>query len=204
MGSRTMTTTTTTTASAEMMVHSSNYIHCVASDSLSVSPPSFHPPTSPVRKEPAQTIRNFKSPEHTSFDLTPVTPAWYVKRPPEKSRLRNWLDRQYYQFEVTWGLYVLTPTEKLIINTLVLSFLSLIIYGFTKIFLLRYIAAIVWKTGVILLRHGGIILRELGELLLDTGAASSIPSSDGYIISSAKNICRADGDAPFTLACLLD
>jgi hypothetical protein len=127
------------------------------------------------------------SPEHTSFDLTPVSPAWYFERPLDQSRLRNWLHRRYYQYEVTWGLYVLTPTEKLIINTLVLSFFSLIVYGFTKIVVLRYVAVVVWKTGVVLLRNGRIILRELGELLLDSGSSSSI-SSDGHIISRAKNI----------------
>lgn len=177
-------TTTTTTASVEMMVPSSNYIHCVASDSIPASPPSFLPSTSSVRKEPSSpTIRNYMSPEHTSFDLTPVSPPWYVERPLDKSRLRNWLRRQYYQYEVTCGLYVLTPTEKLIINTLVLSFFSLIGYGFTKIVVRRYVAVVVWKTGVIILC---IILRELGELLLDSGSSSI--SSDGDIISRVKNI----------------
>ncbi|KAK0130076.1 hypothetical protein ONS96_000611 [Cadophora gregata f. sp. sojae] len=35
----------------------------------------------------------------------------------------------YYQYEVTFGLYVLTPTEKIITNTLVLSFCGLLIFA---------------------------------------------------------------------------
>jgi len=168
-------TATTAPAATDIMSPSSNYIHCVASDSIPASPalPRFLPSSSPMRAPSSPGIRIYKPDKHTSFDLTPISPAWYVKRPLDKSRLRNWLDRHYYQYEVTWGLYVLTPNEKLIINTLVLSFFSLILYGLTKIVLLQYVARVVWKSGVILVRNGRIILRELGELFWDSVSSSS-------------------------------
>lgn len=71
--------------------------------------------------------------EHTSFDSAPTCPAWYVQSLPNNSRLRVWLERRYYQYEVTWGLYVLTCGEKIIINSLVLIMLSLIAYGIASV-----------------------------------------------------------------------
>lgn len=71
--------------------------------------------------------------EHTSFDSAPISPAWYIQSLPDNSRLRVWFERRYYQYEVTWGLYVLTRGEKIIINSLVLIMLSLIAYGIARV-----------------------------------------------------------------------
>jgi hypothetical protein len=117
---------------------------------------------------------------NTSFDWTPVPQPWYVKRPSNKPHVRNWLDRHYYQYEVTWGLYVLTPTEKLIINTLVLSFFSLIVYGLTKLTLFQYVVS---QCVAILLRNGRVILKELSELLMDiTVVSSSSTEAEDHVI----------------------
>ncbi|CAF9915526.1 MAG: hypothetical protein ALECFALPRED_010236 [Alectoria fallacina] len=43
------------------------------------------------------------------------------------SNLTRWLQRKRYQYEVTFSLYMLTPTEKFIFNTFLLLFISLII-----------------------------------------------------------------------------
>ncbi|CAD6572487.1 MAG: hypothetical protein ASARMPREDX12_005245 [Alectoria sarmentosa] len=43
------------------------------------------------------------------------------------SDLIRWLQRKRYQYEVTFSLYMLTPTEKFIFNTFLLLFISLII-----------------------------------------------------------------------------
>jgi Small subunit of serine palmitoyltransferase-like len=51
-------------------------------------------------------------PQHSLFDTGLISPAWYVTPSPNKSRLRFWLKRKHYQYEVTWGLYVLTLGEK--------------------------------------------------------------------------------------------
>jgi len=175
MGSRIMATPT-----SEMVSQSPNSIHIVASSSsmppsTAASSLSFLPPTSPMRNQPRQT----KHEHHTSFDSTPITLAWYVKRPTNKTRIRNWLDRQYYQYEVTWGLYVLTPTEKIIINTLALSFLSLIVYGITKLTVFYYIVGVICQCVTILARNGRVILQELSKLLVDTVILSASSASVG-------------------------
>ncbi|KAG4435814.1 hypothetical protein IFR05_008706 [Cadophora sp. M221] len=49
----------------------------------------------------------------------------------------------YYQYEVTFSLYVLTPTEKFVMNTIVLSFFALSLYGiisFTPAFISHFIS----------------------------------------------------------------
>ncbi|KAH6723694.1 hypothetical protein BKA61DRAFT_14753 [Leptodontidium sp. MPI-SDFR-AT-0119] len=63
------------------------------------------------------------------------------------NKLRLW----YYQYEVTFSLYVLTPTEKFIMNTIVLSFFALSLYGivsFTPVlisqFISRAISSLFW------------------------------------------------------------
>ncbi|PKY06810.1 hypothetical protein P168DRAFT_316787 [Aspergillus campestris IBT 28561] len=38
----------------------------------------------------------------------------------------RWLRLKHYQYEVTFAVYMLTPTEKVIFNTLLLSLLSMI------------------------------------------------------------------------------
>ncbi|KAF1990098.1 hypothetical protein K402DRAFT_390407 [Aulographum hederae CBS 113979] len=43
------------------------------------------------------------------------------------SDLMRWLSRKHYQYEVTFSLYMLTPTEKFIFNSFLFLFLSLII-----------------------------------------------------------------------------
>lgn len=43
------------------------------------------------------------------------------------SNLIRWLQRKRYQYEVTFSLYMLTPTEKFIFNTFLLLFISMII-----------------------------------------------------------------------------
>ncbi|CAI6329404.1 unnamed protein product [Periconia digitata] len=43
------------------------------------------------------------------------------------SSLLRWLQRKRYQYEVTFSLYMLTPTEKFILNSLLFLLLSLFI-----------------------------------------------------------------------------
>jgi len=43
------------------------------------------------------------------------------------SNFVRWLRRKQYQYEVTFSLYMLTPTEKFIFNTFLILFLSMII-----------------------------------------------------------------------------
>lgn len=57
--------------------------------------------------------------------------------------LQRVLDRvrvQYYRYEVTFGLYVMTPGEKFVANTFVLVFLSLLVWA-----LLLYFPAMLYQ-----------------------------------------------------------
>jgi len=46
------------------------------------------------------------------------------------AKLSNYLQVRYYQYEVTFGLYVMTPTEKIILNTILFTILAGILYAF--------------------------------------------------------------------------
>jgi hypothetical protein len=46
------------------------------------------------------------------------------------ARLSNYLQVRYYQYEVTFGLYMMTLTEKIILNTILFTILVGILYGF--------------------------------------------------------------------------
>ena len=67
---------------------------------------------------------------------------------------------------MTWGLYVLTPGEKVVINSLVLVMLSLIVYGFTKVAVFQQAVQIITQYMAVLTREGLVTLRELGDLIL--------------------------------------
>lgn len=45
------------------------------------------------------------------------------------AKVSNYLRLRYYQYEVTFGLYVMTPTEKLVFNTMVLAALAFLVYA---------------------------------------------------------------------------
>jgi hypothetical protein len=45
------------------------------------------------------------------------------------AKLSNYLQVRYYQYEVTFGLYMMTPPEKVILNTILFTILAGILYG---------------------------------------------------------------------------
>jgi len=45
------------------------------------------------------------------------------------TRLIDYLRLRYYQYEVTFGLYMMTPVEKVILNTIFLIILGGLMYG---------------------------------------------------------------------------
>jgi hypothetical protein len=62
-------------------------------------------------------------------------------------RLTNYLRLKYYQYEVTFGLYVMTPVEKLIVNTVILGILvtlSSVVYFGLQPFLVRVICQLIY------------------------------------------------------------
>merc|ERR1711939_652317 len=81
------------------------------------------------------------TPQYTS----PYTSLEYTSLD-SKSPLDSFVDKirlWYYQYEVTFSLYVMTPTEKIITNTIVLSFFALVLYAivsFTPLFITQFIS----------------------------------------------------------------
>lgn len=75
-------------------------------------------------------------------------------RPKSYGQHRNIVQRcidrvrmSYYRYEVTWGVYVMTPGEKFAANTFVLIFLSLLVWALFLYFpqlLFRKLARFVW------------------------------------------------------------
>jgi len=63
------------------------------------------------------------------------------------SKISNYLRLRYYQYEVTFGLYMLTPGEKFVLNTIVFGILALLSYGILfglQPFIVRVICQLVW------------------------------------------------------------
>ena len=66
------------------------------------------------------------------------------------AKLSNYLQVRYYQYEVTFGLYVMTRTEKIILNTILFTILAGILYGFyvgVERFVVDTVCKIVYITG---------------------------------------------------------
>lgn len=64
-------------------------------------------------------------------------------------RISNYFRLKYYQYEVTYGLYVMSFEEKAIINTFVLCVLAALMYGIffgLQPFVLRSLCRFVWYT----------------------------------------------------------
>lgn len=59
------------------------------------------------------------------------TPPAQSRRPriSMPTKLSNYLQVRYYQYEVTFGLYMMTTIEKVILNTILSTILASILYG---------------------------------------------------------------------------
>ncbi|KAL1998835.1 hypothetical protein VTN02DRAFT_5503 [Thermoascus thermophilus] len=100
---------------------------------------------------------------------------------PRKGPIQRLVDRvrlEYYRYEVTFGVYVMTPGEKFVANTFVIVFLSLLIWALLLYFpslLYQKLSRLVW----LLTGHNS---EEMGAVLgvIDTGlhvATSAVPRS---------------------------
>ena len=81
------------------------------------APPNPH--TLPTRFQPLLAMqplsRKTSVPSHRKHSLS--------------ERVSNTIRLRYYQYEVTFGLYMMTPTEKLVLNAIFLSIMALIGWG---------------------------------------------------------------------------
>lgn len=68
----------------------------------------------------------------SSLHMLASSPAPYIsrRRISVTEKLSNLLRLRYYQYEVTFGLYMLTPGEKMLLNTIILSVFSALLYAF--------------------------------------------------------------------------
>lgn len=72
-----------------------------------------------------------------SFDAPPESSVWKTQPPTSTSKIRQSISRRYYQYEVTWGLYILTPGEKFVIYSIVFIMVSLMAYTITNVAMLQ-------------------------------------------------------------------
>ncbi|BCS19951.1 serine palmitoyltransferase small subunit family protein [Aspergillus puulaauensis] len=100
----------------------------------------------------------------------------HTRRKTRRNILQRATDRvrlEYYRYEVTFGLYVMTPAEKLVANTFVFVFLSLLLWA-----LLVYFPALLYqKLSRLVWLLTGQSSEEMGAALgiLDTHANSTPP-----------------------------
>jgi hypothetical protein len=62
-------------------------------------------------------------------------------------RLIDRVQLEYYRYEVTFGLYVMTPSEKCVVNTIVLTVLTLLLWALVLYFpslLYNKLSRLVW------------------------------------------------------------
>ena len=115
--------TQTMTKMPSQSVQNSQLLHLVGSKAIVFQPPkrssSFGPYYSANREYPISV--------NDSFDAPAESPR-QKQLPTSTNKIGRWIECRYYQYEVTWGPYVLTPGEKIIINSLVLIMFSLIPY----------------------------------------------------------------------------
>ncbi|OCT44814.1 hypothetical protein CLCR_06416 [Cladophialophora carrionii] len=64
------------------------------------------------------------SSSHQSHD-----PYLRKRRVSMPAKVSNYLRLRYYQYEVTFGLYVMTPTEKVVFNSIILSVFCALLYA---------------------------------------------------------------------------
>lgn len=108
-------------------------------------------------------INKYSSTMSTSTNSSTATPH---PRPNALRRLADRIQLEYYRYEVTFGIYVLTPGEKLAANTFVMVVMSLLLWALLLYFpslLYQKLSRLVW----LLTGHSG---EEMGAVLgiLDT------------------------------------
>lgn len=109
---------------------------------------------------------------------------------PYISSLFRWLQRKRYQYEVTFSLYMLTPTEKFIFSALTASgCLASTLITITDSFLFLFLSMIIIAASLYLPEHISSIVRRLcfywgGD---ETAAVKSGIGSTGSIMSKAAS-----------------
>lgn len=142
---------------------------------------SFYTPSTTAHVSPRSSpivdklISKYASSMSTSYRTatSPGTSRNFVQRCVDQIRLL------YYRYEVTFGVYVMTPGEKFVANTFVLVFLSLLIWASFLYFpqlLFRKIGRMTW----LLTGHSEdatVLAGIFEQSYLNPTAAAAIPAS---------------------------
>ncbi|KAF7596702.1 hypothetical protein BBP40_000130 [Aspergillus hancockii] len=99
---------------------------------------SFYTPSTSTRissHAPAavdELISRYSSTMSASTNSISPSASHLMMKNPRRNVLQRFADRvrlEYYRYEVTFGLYVMTPAEKLVANSFVMIVLSLLFWG---------------------------------------------------------------------------
>ncbi|KAJ9501465.1 hypothetical protein H2202_003259 [Exophiala xenobiotica] len=87
-------------------------------------PPSLEPFPLFIDAAPPNSANYFSSPmAMAAIQILSTSSSSYRRKPriSMPSKVSNYLRLRYYQYEVTFGLYMLTPTEKVVFNAVILA-----------------------------------------------------------------------------------
>ncbi|KAK8247165.1 hypothetical protein HDK64DRAFT_62682 [Phyllosticta capitalensis] len=106
----------------------------------------------------------------------------------------RWLQRKRYQYEVTFSLYMLTPTEKFIFNSFLFLFLSMIVIA-ASLYLPEHISfladrALYYLSG----DHPSSAAAHLASTAA-AAAAESAKASSASAVAAVKNAATAAAEA---------
>ncbi|KAE8131602.1 hypothetical protein BDV38DRAFT_263973 [Aspergillus pseudotamarii] len=95
-------------------------------------------------------ISKYSSTMSTSTNLNSQSVSYLMMKNPRRNAIQRFADRvrlEYYRYEVTFGLYVMTPGEKLVANSFVIVVLSLLFWALLLYFptlLYQKLTRLVW------------------------------------------------------------
>ncbi|KAJ5166017.1 hypothetical protein N7492_006313 [Penicillium capsulatum] len=123
---------------------------------------SFYTPTTSHISHASSTVDELLSKYSSTMSSTANAPT--AMRHSRRNPLQRLVDRvrlEYYRYEVTFGLYVMTPSEKCVANSFVLVVLTLLLWA-----LLLYFPSLLWdklsRVSWLLTGRSG---REVGTVL---------------------------------------
>ncbi|KAH0292238.1 hypothetical protein M436DRAFT_78845 [Aureobasidium namibiae CBS 147.97] len=98
------------------------------------------------------------------------------------SSLLRWFQRKRYQYEVTFSLYMLTPTEKFIFNSILFLFLSMVTIA-VALYLPRHVSIIAHRAYYYL--SGDLLKNGTASDVLGTTADILTPTTIAEVAGSA-------------------
>jgi len=85
-----------------------------------------------IDSAPPNSANYFSSPiAMAAVQLLAASSSSHIRKPRMSmpAKVSNYLRLRYYQYEVTFGVYMMTPTEKLVFNTLILAIFAALAFA---------------------------------------------------------------------------